>query len=149
MDVLEIDEEEDEMNEPEHGEDHARPDSFLQIDENLRITSISTSCTWKDQGWGNQKSELFLCLTHQGEDKPDPATILSLWGIAPHVWKNEERVMDASDEDFKRCILDQQRPGDKVQVLYRVGGGGGHSIHIRALELKVQGDLKSYEFEGE
>ena len=28
----------------------------------VKMRSISCSCTWKDQGWGNQKSELFLLL---------------------------------------------------------------------------------------
>jgi hypothetical protein len=51
--------------------------------------------------------------------------------------RNEAVYLDAADETFNTGILRRQRPGDQLVVLYSVGGGGGHSLHISDLSIAV------------
>ena len=46
--------------------------------------------------------------------------------------------LDAADEAFNTGVLQRQRPGDQLVVLYSVGGGGGHSLHISDLSIAVE-----------
>lgn len=56
---------------------------------------------------------------------------VDLFGIAEHEARTVTLHLDESHEGFRSRILDQQRPGDGVVVLYAVGGGGGHSLTIK------------------
>ena len=45
--------------------------------------------------------------------------------------------LDTNDELFNAHILQKQQPGDRLIVLYSVGGGGGHSLHISDFSIAV------------
>ena len=78
------------------------------------------TCRWHDQGWGNRKGMVFG-RTAGGAWHPLSRS------VAPHA----------------TARLTVQLPpslrGRRVQFGYRVGGGGGHEIHIEQAVVNVQG----------
>jgi hypothetical protein len=55
---------------------------------------------------------------------------VDLFGTAEHEAKAVTVHLDASDAGFRSRILERQRPGDGIVVLYTEGGSGGHSLTI-------------------
>mmetsp|Transcript_17464 Transcript_17464/g.25227 ORF Transcript_17464/g.25227 Transcript_17464/m.25227 type:complete len:279 (+) Transcript_17464:111-947(+) len=96
------------------------PRKFLEIPLLLRsrIHSIVLRCEWKDQGWGDQKGQLFI---KKGNDE----NVIDLSGLlAPHLL-----------DDFE--VSFHVDASSSYQIWYKVGGGGHHhELLIRNLEIQ-------------
>ena len=83
------------------------------------------TCRWHDQGWGNRKGMVFARTT----------------GGTPYygTWQ----PLSGNEAPHAITRLGVQLPfslrGRRVQFGYRVGGGGGHEIHIEQAVVNVQG----------
>ena len=83
------------------------------------------TCQWHDQGWGNRKGMVFARTT----------------GGTPYygTWQ----PLSGNEAPHAITRLGVQLPfslrGRRVQFGYRVGGGGGHEMHIEQAVVNVQG----------
>jgi hypothetical protein len=79
--------------------------------------SIHLNSSWKDQGWGNRKGRVVVTS--------------SIYAFTPDIvvnsWIAEHRL---SQLELK------VQPGKKYYLMYRAGGGGGHSLHVSDITLK-------------
>lgn len=93
---------------------------------------IYVKCTWKDQGWGNHKSRLFLYIHLEQEGRrakgDDPQSIwVDLFELASHEWKTVERMFESTSPLVQNAV-----EGTHIQITAKnCGLGGGHSIHIQ------------------
>lgn len=94
----------------------------------------SISFRWRDQGWGNRKGQLFLdLLSPKGDLKASKDLVPD---AAEHHWTRV--VLEVDEED---PIQQQARPRDKYSLRYKVGGGGGHELHVLRFNLHFGGEL--------
>ena len=76
---------------------------------------------WADQGWGNRKGRIY----YQSGD----SGWRNLGLLAEHFWTTQSRtITSTSPDDFDVAPL---------TFGYVVGGGGGHSLHIRDAQLSI------------
>ena len=90
---------------------------------------------WKDQGWGNRKGELFVRLMRRSEEVASDASApqhdeiiaerRDFFGLAEHKETSAMIVLGRSENVVKLA-----RPGDWYRFMRRVGGGGGHRLHV-------------------
>ncbi|KAL6074302.1 hypothetical protein QOT17_004334 [Balamuthia mandrillaris] len=112
-----------------------------------RLVMASLSGYWKDQGWGNRKGLLqFQCeSTCTSGDKTDAAItslrVAAAPGIAPHQGEHFETVVGRDGWPEGQLVGGGgEETGDggfRLKLLYHVGGGGGHSLHVNDLSLTV------------
>ncbi|ETO32152.1 hypothetical protein RFI_04962 [Reticulomyxa filosa] len=91
-----------------------------EIKCSLAVESINVSCQWKDQGWGNQKSRLYLCIFDSNRKEKKE---YDLFNIAPHNWTKVSQTFSATSDIVKNISA-----GDILQFHRYVGGGGGHEV---------------------
>ena len=115
----------------------------LRINEHS-IHTVLLRCMWKDQGWGNRKG--MLSVVAEGGQAPNdyqqwsPAVMCGM-EPAPHDWEHchlrfcPQPIDDALQLHSSFVSrLDSQR----TYTLYaRAGGGGGHSLSIKDLTVRV------------
>ena len=115
---------------------HWAPEPYF---DGPRLTStvkkLTMSLTWKDQGWGNRKGEIFVQLRRPAAKSPasgasntDGEMIAEkrrLFGIAKH--KREEAKAKIAPDD---PIVALAKPGDFYRFMRNAGGGGGHSLQV-------------------
>jgi hypothetical protein len=96
----------------------------------VKLHSVTLDLSWKDQGWGNHKGELFL-VAHADGAEPDPSARFRggrlVWATdhaAPHQLE-ALRVTFCPREDETYCIW------------YKAGGGGGHTLLIQNLAVSM------------
>ncbi|KAL6056026.1 hypothetical protein QOT17_016345 [Balamuthia mandrillaris] len=117
------------------------------------VSFLRVMLNWQDQGWGNRKGRIRLCLMRYGEciAMQDP-----ICGIAEHHQKSiqilftdsgkglssKEQTTSSNDDDAstslvntvvriyypRHDVLVKSQRGDYLAVYYVVGGGGGHSL---------------------
>ena len=85
-----------------------------------KIHSMRLNANWRDQGWGNRKGEVFITTTSITPFRQDDIVVKS--GIAEH--RSRQLYLE-----FK------PQPGKKYYLMYKVGGGGGHSLHVSDVNL--------------
>jgi len=83
-----------------------------------RVKRIRLSVDWKDQGWGNRKSQFSLHLTRDGQTIAQT----DLFGIAYHDPRHEKRLLENED------IVELSKRLDVYEVWRYIGCGGGHSL---------------------
>ena len=88
-------------------------------------TVAALTCSWSDQGWGNQKGRLFARASGVSEWKPLTDT------PAPHSLEVLTVVLEPGPKVAE---------GGKIELGFRVGGGGGHALHVRDAEVRLQGE---------
>eukprot|EP00756_Hemistasia_phaeocysticola_P063509 Hpha_TRINITY_DN6975_c0_g1::TRINITY_DN6975_c0_g1_i1::g.139581::m.139581 len=93
---------------------------------------------WEDQGWGNAKSAVSL----QTVSPLDGSTNVydrhkGVWGTFRSSGRHQP---GPSEKTFERnnAWLQELHPGSTLQVVFRVGGGGGHSISVEKLVVDVE-----------
>ena len=89
-----------------------------------RVHSISITCRWRDQGWGNRKGKLWVIGRHRSAPVDDTlpfrgGRVVCESLAAPH-----------TTEQQKLSFLASPMEGEVYQLWYRVGGGGGHQLHM-------------------
>jgi hypothetical protein len=109
------------------------------------VHSMTLHAQWKDQGWGNQKGELFIAahpristeepdavpgfsIDFDVDDDRDPfdggRVVAMTTEMAPHEWGHVELTFTP-------------REGEVYYLWYRVGGGGGHELRIKDCRLQT------------
>lgn len=91
------------------------------------LVSAEAKGKWSDQGWGNQKGSLKIRLVRGGAVVAEK----SLEGLAPH--KKAKFAMRIEGAE-----LPGAQAGDMIEVAARVGGGGGHELHLKKTSVEVQ-----------
>lgn len=94
-------------------------------------TSVNMAIQWRDQGRGNQKG-LIRAVLHRGDTA---VAEVDCFGVAPHAQAFAHKAI----RDIGNVVLVS---GDTIKFYYRVGGGGGHELHITSFEVaceKVRG----------
>jgi len=94
-----------------------------------RTHSIILTCNWRDQGHGNRKGALFVVAVDVNDD-PNTTTLESIENgkivyqspLAPHEEENLQMPFNYS-------------PSKAYYLWYRIGGGGGHQLQVRNLEM--------------
>ena len=94
-----------------------------------RVKEIKMSLTWKDQGWGNRKGEVWVQLM-RGDDIV--AECRDTFGIAKH--KEEFARAHISNHQ----IVQMAQPGDFFRFMRNVGGGGGHQLVVKDFEVVAE-----------
>ena len=87
--------------------------------------TISFTCDFKDQGWGNRKSFLYikdLDVANLSKIKESGRTICTSH-LAEHEWS-------------KLRLEFVPLPGKVYSLWYKVGGGGGHAIKAKNVKFK-------------
>jgi hypothetical protein len=112
-----------------------------------RVENISYTFDWKDQGWGNRKGMIYLCVIRDGKEMGQ-APLSS--NAALHMWTKVEVVIrlllslvdrannlilkgDFCTHDILSCI----EPGDILGIKRYVGGGGGHELFVRNFLIRI------------
>lgn len=97
-----------------------------------KVARLHFECEWKDQDWGNKKGVMKVCLMHSGSQAAEK----DLFGVCRADgrtdWKKVERVLQGEEK-----LAKQISRGDTLVVKYKVGGGGGHQLHIKNFKLTV------------
>jgi len=106
---------------------HWSPEKYFDTRPLIKpVKKLSLSLTWKDQGWGNRKGEIFVKLMRRGRFKTEEvAEKRKLAGIAQH---KEETV---ETEVTIEPIITFARAGDYYRFMRNAGGGGGHSLNVK------------------
>ena len=104
--------------------DRSRTDSIIPWGGEIE-GATGLTCRWHDQGWGNRKGMVYARTTG-GTPYYGPWQSLS-GNEAPHAITRLGVQLPSS--------LRRRR----IQFGYRVGGGGGHEIHIEQAVVNVQG----------
>ena len=88
--------------------------------DTTKATAATLTCTWHDQGYGNQKGMVFA-------RKAGGQWVALSTSEAPH---HPARLSVA---------IPTEELGGKLELAYRVGGGGGHSLSIESAAVEVHG----------
>ena len=89
--------------------------------------------SWKDQGWGNQKGELFLMLMSSGGE--EKASYNLPGHISPHEWEDVKVDLVATDP-----VLAEAAAGCWYQVKAECGSGNGHELYVKDFLLRLVGE---------
>ena len=81
--------------------------------------SVHFEAIWRDQSWGNRKGE--VAITSSVEKRP--FEFIARSGIAEH-------------HETPLRLTFKVEPGKKYHLMYKVGGGGGHSLHVHHVKRK-------------
>lgn len=93
----------------------------------LRLAAILLQCEWKDQGWGTQKAML---------------SVVKDGGRAPNdyaAWSSDVvRGCEPAPHTYEKLDLSFRPASDAVryQLFARAGGGGGHALSVRGLQVR-------------
>lgn len=90
---------------------------------------------WKDQGYGNKKGMLAI-VANSGQaldDDQKPSTdVVSFAEPAPHKWEEFQLSVPV------RCGCGRSdEEAEEYKVWYKIGGGGGHSLHVKGLYIRL------------
>lgn len=90
------------------------------------VHSIRLSMKFSDQGWGNNKGRVFIVAQQEHQFHTlDRRTDFSS-GIVPR------------DRDMWRTTITfKPRPNESYHLWYIVGGGGGHSLHLKNVSIQT------------
>ena len=95
------------------------------------VKKMSISFKWKDQGSGYRKGKIWLQIIRGMEKILE--TSKSLFGTAPHSYENVNQNLTRNDS-----VVSEFRPGDHFRFMRNIGGGGGHSLHVRNFKALVE-----------
>ena len=108
-----------------------------------QVSCLVVCFTWRDQGWGNRKSMLYLGGAADQQRFPLSADVadhhdiqsLSLWNPRMHEavpwWPNLTNGGGAEEEG------PAERSAAAVPISAIIGGGGGHEIFVKGLHIGV------------
>jgi len=98
-----------------------------------KVASLQFEIEWKDQDWGNKKGRIRVFL----QRGPAELYVRDIFGVCRADgrtgWKKVCRVFNGKDN-----LVANAQPGDRVEVQYLVGGGGGHELYVRNFRCMVQ-----------
>lgn len=111
------------------------------------VKKVQMSLTWKDQGWGNRKGEIFVKLMQppararrfgrraKNSDRDGGGEIVAekreLFGIAKH--SQETAKAELVDDP----VVKSAQKGNFYRFMRNAGGGGGHSLTVSDFRVVV------------
>lgn len=101
---------------------------FSDLDQNSAACSshlssvVTLICKYKDQGWGNRKSQLLISEVIDTPGAKCKGMTVCASPIARHDW--DQLKLSFSPEKNK-----------SYGIYYKVGHGGGHSFHVRDVKV--------------
>lgn len=107
---------------------------WIVIDSLLFPTQVHTvlfTCEYKDQGWGNRKGNVYITELPNDTDYPvdEDDTFIG---------SNIVAQSDTAEHTISfLCLKFKPKPGVRYAICYKVGGGGGHELHIVDPMLKA------------
>jgi len=96
----------------------------IAITDDLRGIKIRFRA--KDQGWGNRKGHVVMRIEKPSGSVQD---VFLHDNVLEHEWK-------AYEYNSSRVAQENIQKGDTVQFMCKVGGGGGHELHIEQLNAE-------------
>mmetsp|Transcript_5240 Transcript_5240/g.9631 ORF Transcript_5240/g.9631 Transcript_5240/m.9631 type:complete len:309 (-) Transcript_5240:94-1020(-) len=105
----------------------------------VSVHSTRLSINWRDQGWGNRKSQVFVIATKKDQTPYESAGSVQIWnderkefGGGRVVYRSEI----APHSMGRLTITFMTKQEESYHLWYVVGGGGGHAISLE--DVKVQ-----------
>lgn len=89
---------------------------FMPLLLKNQIHTVQFTCIFRDQGWGNQKGQLYI-----REDKNRNNYLGDIIARSP-IAKHDETILKLSF---------QPKPDKNYTMCYTVGGGGGHELFVK------------------
>lgn len=109
---------------------HFWPETHFDIPiQSVGLESVSMSFSWKDQGFGNRKGQIWLKLSRGAREIADSREAYNV--VAPHEW--DQREFTVEDHD----VIIKAKKGDTLSVMRNVGGGGGHHLTVENFKIKI------------
>lgn len=100
-----------------------------------RVSSIEVSAKcFKDQGWGNAKSALFLTLKRGDGDVLLRKNLYGTYRGQDYPYGEQPPAIAFTESDDMVSLAE---PGCFYQMEYRVGAGGGHKITVEDWVVKI------------
>lgn len=99
------------------------------------IHTVSISGEWMDQGWGNRKGMLSVVANNgrAPSDHEAPCSdVVAYISPAPH--RNERFQLSFNPDESHHIDEDDL---EEYTLWTRVGGGGGHTLSVRDLSLRI------------
>ena len=98
------------------------------------VKDLQLSVTWRDQGSGNRKGEIYMTLMRPVANA-EPTQIAehpSLFGFAEH-HKTEAYKMIYADHP----VVAEAKAGDFYRFMRNAGGGGGHELKVKNFQVEA------------
>lgn len=120
------------------------------------VHSIQLKGKWKDQGWGNRKSILYLFFTNRKTNDTTEVLVhdVKKLTLASHSNVNINFTIyndktftyyDDSPREFNPALPLLQDNNYSVKLRYIVGGGGGHRLYVKNINLNILGNSKRHD----
>ena len=112
----------------EYSDGHFCPKTYFDVEVVTRgLAGVKMAWEWKDQGWGNQKGQVWLQLVRNNkvvEDNPE-----EYFALAPHTMQRREVLVDLHP------VVTRAKRGDLIRVMRNTGGGGGHQLTVKDFKM--------------
>jgi len=110
------------------------PETYFEVEVVSRgLVAIKMDWEWRDQGYGNQKGQLWLQLVRDGQVLEDNRN--NYFALAPHK-ENRECERREVMVELHPVVMRAQK-GDLIRVVRNVGGGGGHRLTVKNFKMTL------------
>jgi len=97
------------------------------------IQKVTISAEWKDQDHGNKKGRMQIALRRGTAIVAEE----DLFGLCRENGASGWRKVTKSLSPGSSKVVSQAKADDKLALMYKVGGGGGHQLHIRNFQAAM------------
>ena len=98
-----------------------------------RFHSVTLKCTWRDQGWGNRKSQLFV-VGRNRRNASLPIIPRPQWNIQNGHVLYSSPIAEHREQQLTITFYPRDDV-DTYHLWYKVGGGGGHELFVNNLKV--------------
>jgi len=95
-----------------------------------RLVAVEAAVEWQDQGWGNLKGTLLFRL-QRGDDTICSEETFFFLDTHERI-RMQKVILPEQSQTIQRAL-----PGDRLQILRYVGGGGGHTLRVHSFTIKL------------
>ena len=107
---------------------HFCPKTYFDVEVVTRgLAGVKMAWEWKDQGWGNQKGQVWLQLVRNNKVVEDNRE--EYFALAPHTMQRREVLVDLHP------VVTRAKRGDLIRVMRNTGGGGGHQLTVKDFKM--------------
>jgi hypothetical protein len=109
---------------------HYCPDLYFEIGLiTPGLKRVTMDWSWKDQGWGHRKGEIWLELVRDLKVVANCKNEFKQ--LAPHEMQRRQMVV----EDHP--VITSAVSGDTLRVTRNTGGGGGHALYVKDFQMTI------------